>query len=234
MADAIHDLTAPYALDALDERERAEFEAHLATCEDCRRQLQEFWGVAEALAHGAPAGPVPPPQLRERILTAAGSERSNVVPLPRRRALTAAVAAAAAASILAAGLGVWSFSLARDLDRERDAASARTGALAVLADPDARRVALTTPHGNVVVTPAGDAALVLQGVEPAPAGKVYEIWVVEDGQPRSAGVFDGAPSRTVVPVDLPVPEGATVAITLEDEAGTPAPEGPRVTATPPL
>jgi hypothetical protein len=234
MADAIHDLTAPYALDALDERERAEFGAHLATCEDCRRQLQEFWSVTGALAHGAAPGPAPPERLRERILESARAERSNVVPFPRRRALTVAVAAAAAASVLAAGFAVWAWSLARDLDRSRDAASERSEALAVLADPDARRVALTTPHGNVVVAPGGRAALVLQGVEPAPPGKVYEVWVVEDGEPRSAGLFEGATSRTVVPVSLPVGDGDVVAITLEDDDGTPAPEGPQVTATPRL
>jgi anti-sigma-K factor RskA len=233
MADAIHDLTAPYALDALDERERADFEAHLARCEDCRRELQEFWGVAGSLAHAAPAA-APPPQLRERILESARAERSNVIPFPRRRAFQTAVAAAAAASVLAAGFALWAGSLARDLDRERDAAAGRTEALAVLADPDARRVALTTPHGNAVVAPDGRAALVLQGVDPAPAGKVYEIWVVEDGRPRSAGVFTGAATRTVVPVSLPVEEGDVVAITLEDEGGTPAPDGPQVTATPPL
>ena len=40
MADnAVHDLTPAYALDALDEIERLEYEAHLATCEDCRDEL---------------------------------------------------------------------------------------------------------------------------------------------------------------------------------------------------
>ena len=31
-ADTIHELTAAYALDALDEREEREYEAHLARC----------------------------------------------------------------------------------------------------------------------------------------------------------------------------------------------------------
>src|SRR5207253_6326006 len=36
---ALHDLTAAYALDALDEPERREYEAHLARCEQCRDEL---------------------------------------------------------------------------------------------------------------------------------------------------------------------------------------------------
>ena len=40
MADeAIHDLTAAYALDALDAEEQELYEGHLATCERCREEL---------------------------------------------------------------------------------------------------------------------------------------------------------------------------------------------------
>lgn len=230
MADAIHDLTAPYALDALDEAERAEFEAHLATCGECREELRGFWGVTGSLAHALP-GPQPPPELRDRILSAARAER-NVVQLPRRRVTTFATAAAAVAAVVAVGLGLWSVSLARELDRTRTAAEARASALTVVTDPDAQRVALTTPHGNLVVGPDGRAALVLVDVPPAPAGKVYEVWVVEDGVPRAAGLFEGAPQRAVVPVEHPVEPGDVVAITLEDAGGATKPEGPQVTATP--
>jgi anti-sigma factor RsiW len=35
----IHQLAAAYALDALDDRERAEFEAHYPTCPVCRPEV---------------------------------------------------------------------------------------------------------------------------------------------------------------------------------------------------
>ena len=41
----LHDLAAPYALDALDDDDRRAFEAHLRECEQCRTELraeQEF------------------------------------------------------------------------------------------------------------------------------------------------------------------------------------------------
>ena len=38
-ADTLHDLTAAYALDALDPEDAREYEAHLARCERCRGEL---------------------------------------------------------------------------------------------------------------------------------------------------------------------------------------------------
>jgi anti-sigma-K factor RskA len=233
MADAIHDLTAAYALDALDVAERDAFEAHLQGCADCRAEVEGFRDVSSALAYGA-GGPQPPPQLRSRIIERAREERTNVLPFRRRIAVPAFAAATAVAALVALGIAVWAGSLSRELDRTRAAAAARDQALAVLADPAARRVPLTTPHGAVVVSPAGRAALVLVDVEPAPPGKTYEIWVIEDGEPRRAGLFDGAPTRTVVPVARPVSAGAIVAVTLEDEGGVDAPQGPSVTSSPEL
>ena len=55
---------------------------------------------------------------------------------------------------------------------------------------------------------------------PAPRGKDYEIWVFENGVPKSAGLFEGPGatmlSRKVVP-------GQTVAVTLEPDGGVDAP-----------
>ena len=43
MADEpIHDLTAAYALDALDAHDEERYEEHLATCERCREELAEL------------------------------------------------------------------------------------------------------------------------------------------------------------------------------------------------
>ena len=111
----LHDLTAGYALDALDPDERARYEEHLASCESCREELQEFWQVAGALGRAA-GGPTPPTALRERILEQARSERPNVVPLRRRISAPVLASAAAVAAVVAVALGVWSLGLSNDLD----------------------------------------------------------------------------------------------------------------------
>ena len=99
-ADAIHDLTAAYALDPLDPEDARRYEAHLARCEHCQSELAELSESAGALAYAADAPP-PSPELRTRILDQARAERPNVVPLRPRwlRPVIAATAVAACAAI---------------------------------------------------------------------------------------------------------------------------------------
>ena len=82
-ANALHDLTAAYALDALDPEDVRSYEAHLARCERCRDELASLAEAVDALAYATDA-PVPPPELRARILQRARDERPNVVPLRPR------------------------------------------------------------------------------------------------------------------------------------------------------
>src|SRR5439155_7194602 len=100
---SVHDLTAAYALDALEPAEAREYEEHLATCKTCQEELARLSGAAGALAF-AVESPVPPPELRQRLLDAAVGERENVVPLRPRWTWPAKVARAAAAC-LAVGPG---------------------------------------------------------------------------------------------------------------------------------
>jgi anti-sigma factor RsiW len=218
----VHELTAGYALDALDPAERETFEEHLSSCERCREELQGFWQVSGALAHAA-GGPMPPASLRGRILEQARSERSNVVPLRRRSVLVPALSSVAAvAAVAAIGLGLWATSLSRDLDqadRER----------AVLSDPKARTFESEGGTGALVVAPDGDAVLVVRKLEPAPEGKDYEIWVFEAGVPRPAGLFE-RPGVALLTRD--VDPGQMVAVTLEDDGGVDAPtSAPVLTAS---
>ena len=84
MAADPHSLVAPYALHALDDEEAHAFEEHLAACERCREELAGLREAAAGMAYGA-EGPAPPPELKERILAQARSERPNVASLPARR-----------------------------------------------------------------------------------------------------------------------------------------------------
>ncbi len=113
MEPGIHELTAGYALDALDPDERRSYEDHLDECERCREELSSFWETTAALALAA-QGPEPRPELRDRILAGARAEPQNVVPLHRRQLVTPARALgalAAVAAVVAVGLGVWAASL---------------------------------------------------------------------------------------------------------------------------
>jgi anti-sigma-K factor RskA len=219
--DDIHELTAPYALDALDEHEVREFEQHLRDCERCRDEVAMLRETAASLAHDSPAV-APPPELRARILATARAERGNVVPLrPRWAAPVAAVAAVAACAAVA--LGVWAATLNHTLGNRDAALREQARALAVAASPDVRRIALTGGHGALVVTPDGRAALLLSGLPKPGAGKVFEAWVISGGAAKPAGVFSGKASSTAVALERGVPTGGTVAVTIERSGGAQQP-----------
>ena len=224
MADGIHELTAGYALDALDDDERRAYEAHLDGCEYCREELASFWGVTSALAVGA-SGLEPSPQLRDRVLASVRTEPQTVVPLEprRRRSATPVFAAiAAVAAVVAIGLGLYAVSLSNDLNDTR----------AALAEAP-RVVPIEGADGRLVVQADGRGWLALSGLPTAPAGKTYEVWVIEGETPRPAGLFAGAPSATLVKVERPVPAGAVVAVTEEQAGGVAAPTTtPVVTSKP--
>lgn len=224
--DSVHELTAAYALHALDERDVAAFEAHLAQCPDCQADLASFQATAGALAYGTPAAE-PPDALRGRILGAARAERENVVPFRARRRGTAVFASAAAIAATAAViLGVWAVSLSSSLDDERSARAADAEALAILAQPGASAHAVEGGDGFLVVAPGGDAALVLSGLDDAPDGKTYEAWVSPDGKAMTAaGTFESGGETTTFALGQAVPENGLVAVTLEDEGGSEQPTG---------
>ena len=225
MADGIHELTAGYALDALDDDERRAYEEHLSECETCRDELASFADVTSALAVAA-SGRSPGSELRDRVLARVHAEPQNVVPLESRRrtlmgpafAVTAAVAAAAVIV-----LAIYAVTLSRDLDDARSALDAPPAVVPV-----------EGADGRLVVTGDGRAWLALSNLPAAPAGKTYELWVIEGETPRPAGLFPGAQEPTVVPVARRVPDGAVVAVTLERAGGVTRPTTTPVVVSQPV
>ncbi|MQW76934.1 anti-sigma factor [Nocardioides sp. dk4132] len=76
MSEDIHALSGAYAVDALDDVERAHFERHLAGCEACQAEVDSLRD-ATALLASTTATP-PPPALRDAVL----AQIANVRPLP--------------------------------------------------------------------------------------------------------------------------------------------------------
>lgn len=230
----LHELSAGYALDALEPEERDAFERHLAGCPACQEELAAFWEVAAALAVAADS-PAPSPELRDRILADARAEKQTVVSLDsRRRASPVLAAVTAVAAAVAIGLGIYAVSLSNDLDSTRSALTAQENAAALLADPSATSVALQSGTGRLVVGSKGDAVLVLNDLPAAPAGKTYQAWIVEGQLPISAGIFESTGDRAVVPIPQAVPAGAVVAVTVEESGGASSPTLPPLAASEPV
>jgi anti-sigma-K factor RskA len=199
----IHELSAAYALDALDADERREFEEHLTHCPECREAVASFQETASALAHQVDMPP-PPPSLRERILEQVRRERSNVVPLRPRWVFPATATVAAVAAGAALGRGVWAATLNNRLG-ERPEAVQLTGAI-----------------GSLIVSRGNEGTLVVKDLPPPPIGKTYEAWVIQGEKPLPAGTFSGG-DRVAFVLTRKVPDGAIVAVTLEPAGGVEKP-----------
>jgi anti-sigma factor RsiW len=234
LADDLHVLTGSYALDALPDLERAEFERHLPHCPSCDAEVR---GLRETAARLAMARALqPPPGMEQRVL--ASTYRTRQLPplavdhqrraqvsrlfavqpgrIPRRVAAFAAAASVAAA----VALGVTQVSSQHQLESTRasDAAISR-----VVAAPDARiQTTRTRAGGSVTVVASAalrEAVVTASGMVSPPAGRVYQVWVMSPSGARSAGLMVGA--GTLLASAL-VP-GDRIGITVEPAGGTSKP-----------
>jgi anti-sigma-K factor RskA len=223
----IHTLSGAYALDALTEIERAGFARHISECQACAQEVAEFGETASRLS--AAAWEVPPPRLRDAVLaevrqtrqvTAGRAERIGNVDVARWRRWTAA---SVAAGVVALGgmAAVWVVQEQRIDDAERQAAQ-------VSSVIDSRDVTVKGADYNggrvtVATSPARDAGVVVMENFPAPpAGKVYQLWLIDHGAATSVGYMEpGQRSGTMyVPA---VGHADTIGVTLEPEGGSTAP-----------
>jgi hypothetical protein len=213
----VDELIPAHALRSLDLADEQAVEAHLAVCDRCRRQLAEFEAVAASLAYAAPPA-APPPALRDSLLSAIQPvvEAPAVAARPERRSFWSrlALVSAPALAALVLALGIWNLSLRSDLDSTKEQLAAGS-------------VVHLSGVGNVVWKD-GQATLYAD-IGPAPAGKVYEAWVIRGGTPIAAGTFDGG-GRTELQLDRAVAGGDTVAVTVEPAPGRDQPTGKPIAA----
>jgi len=211
---------ASYALDALDEEERAVFEAHLAGCPECQSEVAAYREVAGILAHAAPSAAMPSPALRDRIMR----EARHVRPIATARPVLSTAAPAGSTSKTRSAILPWAvagaaiaaaLAFAIVYKGERDEASKLRERLlsaeATLARDDSTLAAFLGPEVHVVsLTVASEAKprmrvfwnhtrktfiVTALNMPPAPAGKTYQLWAIRKGKPpMSMGTFDPDPS----------------------------------------
>lgn len=225
----IHVLSGAFALDALDDLERAAFERHLATCSACQAEVAGLHAAAAQLADLSAAEP--PAELRGMILADAPSVRPlppRVVSAPRaqednRQWLRRRIPALAAAAALVIGLGagvatVWQpwesetvqLSLA---DRVRQARDAQSWTQPL---PSGGQVTVTRSKS------VGAAVWKTRGLAPAPSGRVYELWLqAPDESLKPAGLMSAGEGEVILRGDATNAIGA--GLTEEPAGGSPAP-----------
>lgn len=216
----IHALSGAYAVDALDEQERTEFEQHLAACAECRAEVASLRETAALLAEAE--AETPPASLRAGVL----SGISQIRPLPpeapsqpehilssrstgvRRRGFPQLLVAAAAVVLLAVGAFAW-HPWQQDNPNLADQ---------ILHAPDAMQVKEDLPNGQGQITLVRSASLkraVMFGdhVPAAGAGKTYQMWLQQPGLGMvSAGLMPDADHPTVLTGDAATATAAAVSV----------------------
>jgi anti-sigma-K factor RskA len=231
MSPELHSLTGAYAVDAMTETERQDFESHLPACWMCTVEVREFQATAAWLAEAV--SQPPPEELKLRVLASIDQVR-QVPPLtppesarPQRWGWARPVLAVAAAVLLVAtaGLGVFT---ARLQDRVEEMQAMRDQVASVLAAPDVLTVNERLPSGGsaTVVASAdrGEALFVVSGLPPAPDGRTYQLWLIGPDGPRSSGLFDvGADGDVVRALSGDVRGSKALGLTVEPAGGSPRP-----------
>ena len=247
----IHGGVGSYVADALDDEEKEEFEAHLAVCDTCSREVVEFGETAAQLS--VLAATPPPPELRSRVLAAirevrpwppetgspalldATSQPTTAEPATtpavdelalRRQRRTARFLslAVAAAMVVALALGGWVYALVQQREAQVAATTLETQ---LLSAPDAKVYTTRATNGasvSFVVSKQLDKAMFVGTQLPAAgAGKAYQLWTIDPRErPVPDRIFTGAGSEKQW-FSGPVRTAAALAVTVEPSGGSPQP-----------
>ncbi|MGW3958183.1 anti-sigma factor [Amycolatopsis sp. NPDC005003] len=221
MTAELHTLTGAYALDAVSDVERAEFERHLGECAACRQEVAELRATGARL--GVAAAVDPPPSLKLVVFADVARTRQLPPKLPVVRRLSRAktwqlrvsLFGAAAAALVAVLLGVTGTPAPVD---------------AVLSAPDASAIEGTGEgHATLVVSRSRHQAVLLASDLPAlDAGHVYQVWLIGSGGARSAGLMTSEASQRMLVAELPA-DVDRIGITVEPAGGSAGPTTPAVT-----
>jgi anti-sigma-K factor RskA len=225
------DSVGAYVLGALDAHEAVGFEAHLAGCELCRRDVADLKIAADALPVSVPLVS-PPPALKGRIMAVVESEAELLAAAGKRADEPAAAArprrdrgrllgwlsrpavALASVLVLLAGGGL-------------------AGVL-LSGEDDSRTVVAQTqsPRADVRLEIGDDGStLVARNMPAPPSGRIYQVWLKRPGKdPEPTSVLwstrgDGS-AEVAVPGSL---EGVeAVLVTDEPPGGSETPSKPPV------
>ncbi|OMB94341.1 anti-sigma factor [Mycobacterium sp. NS-7484] len=217
------DLATAYSLDAVSDAERTDIERRLAAAgaETARAFRGEVRVVRETMAKASSTVAVPPPvSLRERALAVSREGHRG-----RSRWRTGLSSAAAAVLIAAAGFGA---------GLALRPASAPTTAEQVMAAGDVRTATAQLSAGGtatfVYSRDERSGVVVMNNAAPPPPGMVYQMWLMTDQGPESAGTMGaGTPSTpSITAMVRGLGDSTALAFTMEPEGGSPQPTGDMV------
>jgi len=251
---------ALYAMGALPADEIAAARAHLAVCARCAEELRQTELALAAYAQTTPEAE-PPAGARERFLARlnesaapAQSPARRTQDQPKKQSVLERWFSSPRFSLaLAAGMALLLIAVSYDDMHNRDEIgpllqAAQRGQvdsaklnqiMELLTSSQVQRVALhekptgaPPPEARVLYAGhSGKLLLTAQNLQPLPAGKTYELWVLQPGgkAPMPAGTFapDSRGNAAIILADEPANLAvAGFAVTMEKEGGSDVPTPP--------
>lgn len=242
------DQAALAALDALDLKDQAAFESHVAACTECRAELDSLREVAGMIGYATPEVALSR-NLKGRLMQRIEAETSleKVVSIDRARERSQAprkrqpLASWALAMGLVASVGLSMYLWSQvDAVRSQNARLARGLAhqseqLAFLQDPSLKVIpvagqgSLVKAQAKVLWSPAKRAWLFsVADLPPAAPHKTYQLWAVTGRAKVSLGTFQTdhqGESTLVASLPQAVDKPVAVAVSVEPAGGVPQPTG---------
>ena len=219
--DLVQESLGAYALGAMPADELAQIRAHILHCEECMRDADALAEAASSF--GITAGGVPlPAGFSDRVMEQVRADRpTSATPLSRPTRRWSAVLAGAMAAVVTVVAVSTVVATRSDLKR------AETILAAVL---HGEGLDLRGPSGAVgKVTSSGSGTLfAATGMQAAPADHDYQLWLLRDGEPVSAGTFDIDNGIGIVETDLSLEGFDGAAVTIERDGGVDRPTGDAV------
>ncbi len=212
------ELATPYALHAVSDAERAAIERQVAAAPPSVAEAfrDEVRAARETMtAVSAATAAEPPTHLRAAVLAAV---QSNAVRRSRWRTAILAAAGAIVVALAAFGAGI-----------AMRPSPTPSMAEQIMAAPDVRTVSGQLGGGTATVVFSRDrnaGVLVMNNVPPPSQGTVYQMWLIGDNGPTSAGTMNTAavaPSTTDILTNLG--NSTVLAFTVEPGNGSPQPTG---------
>jgi anti-sigma-K factor RskA len=223
----IESLTGAYALDALDELDRARVDRHLAECETCAAEVRSFSETVGRL--GAAAARTPPTQLRARVLDEVRQTRQLPPPPAKARGGRGGLAAptrwlaVAAAGLLVLGVaaGAVAWQQAQQAERAQQLVAAVSE---VLTDPQRLVADADFADGQGTVMASGDRVVVIgKGVDAPAGGRTFQLWFIGPGGPRPSELLQAAGEGTFWVDAEGLEPGDAVGVTVEPAGGSQEP-----------
>lgn len=244
--DELKSLVAPYVLGAISPEEMEEVRSHIISCGECMAEADSYSTVVSSLALSVRPEAVPDAMIdnvmrevraEEAHQPAAtsppeASETASVTQLRRPRPVYNIVAAAAALVIVAVLAGALITTTNELDDTQAELALQRERVEQLAQTPGAMR--LSAPSGETVgaMLPTDDGGVFLvHGLDDAPSDHTYQVWLIDDDQPISAGTFDPSSGVGGLETDHSLEGVEDVAVTVEPAGGSRAPTGLQVLRT---